>query len=194
MATNESLEEEVKKGRMREDFYHRISGVKLHVPPLRERREDIELLALYFLKKNAARVDEKVHTIAPEAMAAMFTYRWPGNVRELENAIKGALTYAKDKELKLSDFPVLTEKIVDQNQCRICMSTRFVELPPYVHVERQVKRGYFEELLRRTNGSIPRAAEHAGLSAQGLRKLLKALEEKEKSARTKVKKPRKATH
>jgi DNA-binding NtrC family response regulator len=109
----------------------------------------------------------------------MQSYRWPGNVRELENALKGALAYAVGDQLTLLDFPILMEKASDVSQCRKCMGTRFVQLPPFAQVEAEIKRGYFEELLRRTNGSIPRAAEQAGMSAQGLRKLLKSLETKQ---------------
>ncbi len=180
MATNDSLEEQVKKGKMREDFYHRISGVKLTIPPLRMRREDIVPLAEYFLKKYDQRGNgdgkETRHTIIPEVFEAMQTYRWPGNVRELENSIKGALAYASGMELNLTGFPVLTDRARDESQCHICMSTRYQHLPPYEDVMLQLKKGYFDELLRRVGGSIPRAAEVAGMSAQGLRKLLKSLE------------------
>jgi DNA-binding NtrC family response regulator len=178
MATNESLEEEVKKGRMREDFYHRISGVKLFVPPLRMRREDIGPLTEYFLKKYDQHAEAERHMLAPDVLQSMQTYRWPGNVRELENSIKGALVYASGLELNLTGFPMLTDRARDESQCHICMSTRYQQLPPYEEVIIQLKKGYFEELLSRVGGSIPRAAEVAGMSAQGLRKLLKTLEAK----------------
>ena len=183
MATNESLEEQVEKGKMRQDFYHRITGVKLQVPPLRERREDIELLVSYFLKKFGTGPAGQQYSIAPDVLKAMESYRWPGNVRELENAIKGGLAYAAGPQLTLHDFPILMEKAADVSQCRKCMGTRFVQLPPFAEVETEIKRGYFEELLRRTNGSIPRAAEQAGMSAQGLRKLLKGLGEKKTASK-----------
>ena len=185
MATNESLEEEVKKGRMREDFYHRISGVKLLVPPLRMRREDIGPLTEYFLKKYDQHPEGERHTLAPEVLQSMQTYRWPGNVRELENSMKGALVYASGRELNLTGFPMLTDRARDESQCHICMSTRYQHLPPYEEVVLQLKKGYFEELLSRVGGSIPRAAEVAGMSAQGLRKLLKTLEEKAEKGREK---------
>ena len=177
MATNESLEEQVKKGKMRADFYHRISGVKLMVPPLRMRREDIALLSDYFLQKYDQVGDVKGHTLSPEVIHAMYAYQWPGNVRELENTIKGALAYSSGPELTLAGFPVLTDRVRDEGHCRVCMSTRYQNLPPYEDVILQLKEGYFDELLNRVGGSIPRAAEVAGLSAQGLRKLLKGMKE-----------------
>lgn len=186
MATNESLEDQVQKGKMREDFYYRISGVKLLIPPLRMRREDIPPLTEYFLKKFDQRADGQRHSLAPEALQSMFTYRWPGNVRELENAIKGALAYASGPELSLSGFPVLTDRPSSDSQCHICMSTRYQHLPPYDEVMLKLKKGYFDELLTRVGGSIPRAAEVAGLSAQGLRKLLKTLEERQKGKNAKT--------
>jgi arginine utilization regulatory protein len=156
--------------------------VKLIVPPLRMRREDIGPLAEYFLKKYDQRGNgdgkETRHAVGPEALEAMHTYRWPGNVRELENAIKGALAYATGPVLALADFPVLTDRSHDENQCHICMSTRYQQMPPYEDVMAQLKRGYFDEVLRRVGGSIPKAADVAGMSAQGLRKLLKTLEAK----------------
>jgi DNA-binding NtrC family response regulator len=178
MATNDSLEEQVKKGRMREDFYHRISGVKLNIPPLRMRREGIEPLATYFLEKYDLVDGAARHTIAPDVIKAMNSYRWPGNVRELENAIKGALAYATGPVLSPADFPILTDRTHDENQCHLCMATRYQTMPPYEEVMMQLKRAYFDELLHRLDGSIPRAAEAAGMSAQGLRKLLKTLEGK----------------
>jgi DNA-binding NtrC family response regulator len=179
MATNESLEEQVQKGKMREDFYHRISGVKLLVPALQMRREDIEPLTEYFLKKYDQRSEGERHTLAPEVLQFMQTYRWPGNVRELENSIKGALVYASGRELNLTGFPMLTDRARDESQSHFRMSTRYEHLPPYEEVKLQLKKEYFEELLSRVGGSIPRAAEVAGISAQGLRKLLKSLEAKE---------------
>jgi DNA-binding NtrC family response regulator len=83
-------------------------------------------------------------------------------VRELENSIKGALAYASGPELNLTGFPVLTDRARDESQCHICMSTRYQHLPPYEDVMLQLKRGYFDELLHRVGGSIPRAAEVAG--------------------------------
>ena len=107
MATNEKLEDAVEKGKMREDFYHRISGVKLTIPPLRDRREDIGPLAEYFMHKFAASVDNRTYSLAPDAIRALENYRWPGNVRELENAIKGALAYSETGVLERADFPML---------------------------------------------------------------------------------------
>jgi DNA-binding NtrC family response regulator len=173
MATNESLEEQVRKGRMREDFYHRITGVKLVIPPLRERKDDIEPLATYFLRKFASAASREAHELATDALEAMVTYRWPGNVRELENSIKGALAYSSGKVLTLADFPILRETSEAESFCRVCLGRRSEALPEYRVAEQQFKRAYAEELVHRHAGSIPKAAAAAGISAQGFRKVLK---------------------
>jgi two-component system, repressor protein LuxO len=186
MATNDNLEEQVKAGKMRADFYHRISGVKLAIPPLRMRKEDILPLAEYFVTKYDPRPREARYTLSPEVIRAMESYRWPGNVRELENSIKGALVYASGQELSLTGFPVLTDRTRDDRPCASCIATKYQQLPTYDEVATELKQGYFAELMRRVDGSIPRAAGLAGMSAQGLRKLLKSMEAKEE------KKPKKA--
>lgn len=186
MATNDNLEEQVKSGKMRADFYHRIAGVKLMVPPLRERQEDILPLAEYFVAKYDPRPEEARHKLPPEVIRAMRAYRWPGNVRELENGIKGALVFASGRELGLSSFPALTDRARDDRPCISCIAMKYQHLPSYEQVARELKQAYFEELLRRVNGSIPRAAESAGMSAQGLRKLLKSLEQKDVKGKKKT--------
>ena len=86
-ATNKDLEKEVKEGRFREDLYYRLNVIKIDVPPLRERPEDIPLLITHFLNKYA-RPNEPPKRMSPEAMERLLAYRWPGNVRELENAVE----------------------------------------------------------------------------------------------------------
>jgi DNA-binding NtrC family response regulator len=178
MATNDSLEEQVKNGKMREDFYHRISGVKLNIPPLRQRVDAIESLSNYFLQKYDQRAEGTGHSIAPEVFAAMHEYRWPGNVRELENAIKGALAYASGPVLTVGDFPVFTDRIHDDGHCPICSAGQHQHMPSYENIMLQLKKVYFDEVLHRVDGNITKAAEVAGISPQGLRKLLKTLDSK----------------
>lgn len=175
LATNESLEDLVKKGLMREDFYHRIAGVKLVVPPLRQRVDDIEPLAKYFLAKFSASMGGKEFQFAPEVMEAFRSYRWPGNVRELENVIKNALAYSSGGVLTLGDFPNLVDYRIDADQCRICMTTRFPAIDAYKVAEKNFKRAYFEEVLGRGGNNVTKAAELAGMTPQGFRKILNNL-------------------
>src|SRR4051812_7072368 len=91
-ATNRDLEREVSEGRFREDLFYRLNVIELHLPPLRERREDIPLLARYFVKRTAREQGHDEKPIEPAAMTAFINYAWPGNVRELQNAIERAFT------------------------------------------------------------------------------------------------------
>jgi DNA-binding NtrC family response regulator len=173
MATNEKLEDVVEKGKMRQDFYHRIAGVKLVIPPLRDRREDIGPLATYFLAKFSGSVDGRTYSLTPDAIRALENYRWPGNVRELENAIKGALAYSETGVIERADFPILGVQPKDGDLCRECLASRYETLPRYKAAEEKFKQGYFGDLMRRAEYNIARAAQMAGLTGPGLRKALK---------------------
>ncbi len=104
-ATNRDLEHEVKQGRFREDLYYRIHVVPVVMPPLRERREDIRLLAERFLKRSRERLGQGPSRMSRETRLALDQYAWPGNVRELENVIERAVTLSEGDQLELSDLP-----------------------------------------------------------------------------------------
>lgn len=104
-ATNESLEDLVKDGRFREDLYYRLNVFTIFIPPLRERNNDIPVLAYYFLNRFATSMNKPVKNISPEAMEFLTKYNWPGNVRELENAIERAVVVGKGDTIKVDDLP-----------------------------------------------------------------------------------------
>jgi DNA-binding NtrC family response regulator len=104
-ASHRSLEELVKEGRFREDLLYRLNVVTIPVPPLRERREDIPLLAAHFLEGAAKRLGKPVPTLSQEAMNLLLEYPWPGNVRQLENAIERAVLLATRETIFPGDFP-----------------------------------------------------------------------------------------
>lgn len=104
-ATNENLEELVKEGKFREDLYYRLNVFTIHIPPLRERIEDIPLLANYFLKKFTTSMNKKVTGISDEAMSFLMKYKWHGNVRELENAIERAVVVCRNDKIQLDNLP-----------------------------------------------------------------------------------------
>ena len=104
-ATHRDLRDAVAGGYFREDLYYRLDVVRLHLPPLAERRDDIPMLAYYFLRKHAARIGKEVEDIGPEAMAALVEYGYPGNIRELENIIERAVTLTRSRELSIQDLP-----------------------------------------------------------------------------------------
>jgi len=105
-AANRDLKKEVKKGNFRDDLYYRINVFPIHMPPLRERRNDIPLLVDHFLHEAAQRYNRQLPMISKEAMSVMMDYRWPGNVRELQNAIQFAIVKCRGSEILSQDLPL----------------------------------------------------------------------------------------
>jgi two-component system response regulator HydG len=106
-ATNRDLQQAIKKGEFRQDFFYRLNVISMHIPPLRERRDDIPLLAEHFLDRYSRETNKGIDTISKEAMALLRQYDWPGNVRELENAIERAVVISKKRRLDLEEFSFL---------------------------------------------------------------------------------------
>src|SRR6185503_4398177 len=103
-ATNRDLRQMVAEGKFQEDLFYRLNVIPIHIPPLRERREDIPALVEHFVKKHARRTGRRVERIEPAALSALQQYDWPGNVRELENTVERAVV--------LSQGPVVTAQAV----------------------------------------------------------------------------------
>ncbi|MCL5028894.1 MAG: sigma-54 dependent transcriptional regulator [Bacteroidetes bacterium] len=168
MASNKNLTELVEKGKLREDFYYRISAVTLTVPPLRNRKDGLKELAEYFLTNLSAKYHKTGLQLPEEVIEAMMEYNWPGNVRELRNAIQRAVIMAdNDKILSLDDFPNL---IASSNQYNNGGDGSFQA------AMNKAKYDYFKSLLAETSGNKTKAAERAGLSRQGLLNILKDLD------------------
>jgi DNA-binding NtrC family response regulator len=104
-ATNKDLEEQVKAGKFREDLFFRLHGLEIKLPPLRERKEDIPLLAKAFLSEFAVENNKQVSDFIPDAFEALMTYPWPGNVRELRTAVESAVVLARGERVSLRDLP-----------------------------------------------------------------------------------------
>ncbi len=105
IATNKNLEEEVKKGNFREDLFYRINVITINLPPLRERKEDIEPLVEFFISKYSKKFNKKINGIDEDALKILKRYSWPGNVRELENLIERAVILAKNSIITLNELP-----------------------------------------------------------------------------------------
>jgi DNA-binding NtrC family response regulator len=110
-ATKKDLLEQVKEGYFREDLFYRLNVVPIHIPPLRERREDIPLLINYFLKKFVSQYEDALPDISQETMNVLIAYDWPGNVRELENVIEHAVAFSKSKGISLDTLPEYMRKV-----------------------------------------------------------------------------------
>src|SRR5438876_10154808 len=107
-ATNKDFEKEIAEGRFREDLYYRLSVIPIQVPALRERREDITVLARHFLETFRRTMEKPIEAVSPEAMSKLEAYDWPGNVRELENTMERAVALESGREISLR---VLAERI-----------------------------------------------------------------------------------
>lgn len=159
-ATNKDLSQAVKKGTFREDLFYRIHVVPLTVPPLRERRADIPLLAQHFLKQSAQRMHKEMKGIMPEAMQKLMLSPWRGNVRELENTIEKAVVMA-------------TQDMITDDLVTYLDHSSSGQLKPLTEAKEEFERGYLKDVLEFTRGNISRAALIAGRYRADFYKLLK---------------------
>ena len=162
-ATNRDLEREVKEGRFREDLYYRLSVITLRVPPLRERAEDLPLLAANALRQ-ARESGARATTISEEALAVLNQYEWPGNVRELENTIAHAALYARGNVITPDDLPAKVRKQPRQPESDDQTLLMFRDLPSLDELERR----YVIHVLQTVGGSRTRAAEVLGIDRRTL--------------------------
>ena len=109
-ATNQDLQELIAQGKFRKDLYYRLNIISMEIPPLRQRKGDIPLLAVDFIVKHSKRISRKVEGISPDALELLMDYEWPGNIRELENVIERAIILTKSTMIMPEDLPeFLTE-------------------------------------------------------------------------------------
>ncbi len=166
-ATNKDLAELVQEGRFREDLYYRLNVVPIHLPPLRERREDIPLLVEGFIRRYAVEAKKGVRRISPSAMDLLISYPWPGNVRELENVIERAVLF--------SEGEVIGEELLPQEVClqgeaiRLQVPDAPLCLKEAVEkMSQEVEKGLIERALGRTGGNRSAAARLLGISRRAL--------------------------
>lgn len=164
-ATNKDLGTLVKSGQFREDLLYRLQVVTVTLPPLRERPEDIPLLANYFLWKAAVKMKKDLYNISQEAMNVLVKYKWAGNIRQLENVIEGAVVLTTNKILLLSDIPV---ELYQNNK----------DIPGDVTAGRfqtleELKLSYIKQVLEYTNGNQNMAADILGINRKSLYRMLK---------------------
>jgi two-component system, NtrC family, response regulator AtoC len=166
-ATNKSLEKEVKEGHFREDLFYRLNVIKIELPPLRERPEDIPLLITHFLNKYA-RPNEPIKRVAPEAMERLLTYRWPGNIRELENAIEVAAVTTVGDTIGPENLPPRVVGSNHDEKPRFEIDLKH-PLPYYLKIAtEQIEKEYIMKALEKTRGNVGRCAELCGLSRRSI--------------------------
>jgi len=163
-ATNVDLRAALEQGRFREDLYYRLNVVPISVPPLRERKEDIPFLAMYFVRKLAPDLGSVVKEISPAAMDRLVAHPWPGNVRELENTIERSLVLASGEVLDAADVRIEAPR----NNTAVT-STQQAPLLPQGETLEHWEQLMIREALRRANGNKSQAARMLGLTRNALR-------------------------
>jgi len=164
-ATNKNLEQEVQKGNFREDLFYRLNVARIKIPPLRERKEDIPILAYSFVKEFSNSIGKTVKTIHPDAIDLLKNYYWKGNIRELRNVIERAMLMVDGDELKSHHFRFLEEeKISDEYENKFIL-----KIPPKGITIDQVLKSLILQTLEITKGNQVRAAKILGLTRSKLR-------------------------
>lgn len=166
-ATNKILEDEISAGRFREDLYYRLNVVSIHVPPLRERQEDISLLADFFLQKYAEKNRRKIAGITPRCMDLLLHYPWPGNVRELENAIERGVILLRGDYLDEESLPIAIKKWAEEKKpTAITGPDRRSDLA-------EAEKRVILKALEETGGNKSEAARQLGITRKTLQTKLK---------------------
>jgi two-component system response regulator AtoC len=162
-ATHRDLNAEVKAGRFREDLYYRINVLHIHVPPLRERREDVPLLIDHCLDQNNARLGTSIRAISPDARRLLLEYPWPGNVRELENTIERAMVLCEGDTLTEADLPERIHQARDPVRLQLTSGELSIKKTARVIEEVLIRRA-----LQQTKGNRTRAAALLEISHRAL--------------------------
>jgi len=170
-ATNQNLAEAVSKGEFRQDLYYRLDVVAIHLPPLRERVDDIPLLARHFLQRYSQESGKSISAISDKAMELLCSYSWPGNIRELENAIEQAVALSYQSILTPDDFPEAVRNPAaakpfengSQNEQFLFHDTPSLE---------EVKKRYVLHVLRHNQGNVSRSARVLNIDRRSLYRML----------------------
>jgi two-component system response regulator AtoC len=167
-ATNRDLAQMVREGRFRDDLYFRVSVVTVELPPLRNYKDNLEILAQVFLQQAARRHERRVDTISREAMAVLQAYDFPGNMRELKNALEHAVILATGAEVRPDDLPKSMRPASFGARAPAPPSTPADGVAPLEEMRARwlapLERQYLQDLLRRTNGHVTAAAKLAGVN------------------------------
>jgi two-component system nitrogen regulation response regulator NtrX len=166
-ATNKNLEEEIERGNFREDLFYRLNVIPFFVPPLRDRREDIPLLADHFLREFTTAYGRKPKELTPEAYGVLAEYHWPGNVRELKNLIERIVILNPQVRVDARHIPLHAARRQPDRPL-----DRFGSLQ---EVREAAEREYILKKLEETNGNVTRTAELLGLERSNLYRKMKTL-------------------
>jgi two-component system response regulator AtoC len=174
-ATHRDLRAEIAAGRFREDLFYRLHVFPVRLPALRERAEDIPLLAAHFAEKHARAFRRDIPGVEPEALQRLTSYAWPGNVRELENAMERAVAVTRSDRITAADL-ALEQTSTAGSGSTAPPITVLATLPYRDTVEQardRVTHDYLVALMREFKGNVTKAAERAGMERESLHRLLK---------------------
>lgn len=158
-ATNKNMEEAVEEGRFREDLFYRLDVVKVHLPPLRDRKSDIPLLMNHFLDIYSEKNHKEIKNTSQEAMEVLMRYSWPGNVRELENAIERAVIICQEDKILPEHLPDRVVKGEEQEPSNIL---------DYEEAKEVFEKKYLRNLLKMSGGNVSKSAKTAGMTRQNI--------------------------
>ncbi len=174
-ATHRDLREEVRAGRFREDLYYRLNVFLVVLPPLRERPEDLSLLAAHFLEKHARAIRRTIGGFAPDVLRRLAAHAWPGNVRELENTVERAVAVASGDVILVEDLP--PEIALAGLETPAALVGGALAALPYkdavAEARDRISREYLAALMKEFGGNVTRAAERAGMERESLHRLLR---------------------
>ncbi|MGE4233410.1 MAG: sigma-54-dependent transcriptional regulator [Bacteriovoracia bacterium] len=180
-ATNKDILKEVAEGRFREDLYYRLNVVPIHLPPLRERKMDLEGLIYFFVRKFNEKLNKSIEAVDPSCLQRLLCYSWPGNIRQLENVLERAVLMAEDKILKVCDLPNEIISLAEDAQFDSDWPKEWEKdidssFKDFVKRKTQsVEREIIEYALEANDRNITRTAQRLGLSRKGLQLKLKEL-------------------
>jgi len=167
-ATNKNLEEEIEKGNFREDLFYRLNVIPFYVPPLRERKEDIPVLAAYFLDEFARGYGRKPKELTPQALQLLQEHHWPGNVRELKNLIERIVILSPQTRIDARHIPLQPARKATGDK----PAERYGSLQD---VREAAEREYIQKKLEEAGGNVSRTAELLGLERSNLYRKMRAL-------------------
>jgi transcriptional regulator with PAS, ATPase and Fis domain len=167
-ATNIDLRRHVAEGKFREDLYYRLDVVTLHIPPLRERIQDIPLLSYHFLGEFNLRLNRRVTRVTEDALSAMMNYSWPGNIRELTNIVERIMTFKENDTIGVDDLP---EKIKNRGSQDQSLNRSLADIKKEAMA--QLTECYIRKVLSLHGGNVSRAARMAQMDRGNFRKLMK---------------------
>lgn len=174
-ATNKDLPKMIQEGKFREDLYYRLNIIPMHLTPLRERRQDLEPLIDYFIAKLNTSFRKNIKGIKPEALEILKTYSFPGNIRELKNILERAMLLETTNFITAENLLYL-KKLPGKSPDKESENDLEYDYQKYQEkVLSKVEKNYFEKLLNKYNGSVSKAAEHAGIMVPSLSRILKRL-------------------